>query len=108
MTYEEIVYRVRDRFEYADARAIFVHIAVQVNIVGEGSGAFYIEVANREISVEPYDYHDRDVLITSDAATIIEIADGKLSLQEAVKRGHMKLEGNMEKLKLLSSIKFAD
>lgn len=105
MTYEEIVYKVREGFENADARAIFVHVAIQVNIVGEGSGAFYIEIANRGIVVEPYDYHDRDGLITADGATLAEIADGKLTLQEAVETGRMKIEGNPEKLVLLKNIK---
>ena len=49
MTYEEIVEKVREDYEYADARAIFEHVAVQFNITGEGSGIFYIEVADRKV-----------------------------------------------------------
>lgn len=105
MTYEEIVLKVREGFEYADARDIFEHIAVQVNIVGEGSGAFYIEVAGRYATVEPYDYVDRDGLLTADAQTLIDIAMGKLSAEDAVKSGRLKVEGNMDKLRLFAKIK---
>lgn len=105
MTYEEIVMQVRENFEDADARNIFEHVAVQVNIIGEGSGAFYIEVAERQVSVEPYDYYDRDGLITADAETILKVARGELPAKEAMELGRLRAEGNWEKLKLLSKIK---
>ena len=106
MTYEEIVMCVRDNIEDADARSIFEHIAVQVNIIGEGAGAFYIEVAERKITVEPYDYWDRDGLLTADADTIIKMAKGELSPQKAIEKGMLRIEGNKDKLKLLSRIKY--
>ena len=40
MTYEEVVRIARDAYEDADARNIFEHIDVQVNVTGEGSGIF--------------------------------------------------------------------
>lgn len=106
MTYEEIVFKVRESFENADAREIFEHVAVQVNIEGEGAGAFYIEVAERYISVEPYDYHDRDGLLTASGETLIAIAEQRITLNEAVESGAMKAEGNPDKLRMLSKIKF--
>lgn len=106
MTYHEIFMKVREGFESADARAIFDHIAVQVNIEGEGSGCFYIEVAERYATVEPYDYYDRDGLLTADGATLIAIAEGKLNVIEAWRQGVLHAEGNYDKLKKLSRIKF--
>lgn len=105
MTYEEIVYKVRQAYENADAREIFEHIAIQVNIVGEGAGAFYVEVANREVCVEPYDYYDRDGLFTADADTLIAICEDRLTVFEAMEQGRLKVEGNPWKLKLLNKIK---
>lgn len=105
MTFEEIVLKVRDAFENADARNIFVHIAVQVNIIGEGSGIFYIEVAERKVVVEPYDYYDRDLLWLTDKDTLWAISDGKLSLEEAMAKGFLKVEGNMDKMQMLKSVK---
>lgn len=104
MTYEEIVNAVRHTYENADARAIWNHIAVQVNVTGEGSGAFYIEVAGRAVSVEPYDYYDRDGLITASGETIMAIAGGKTTFQEEYEKGNLRMEGNMEKLRELVKI----
>ena len=40
-----IIYFVRKTFENADARNVFEHVAIQINVVGEGEGIFYFEVA---------------------------------------------------------------
>ncbi len=105
MTYEEVVLKVREGFEYADARSIFEHVAVQVNIEGEGSGAFYIEVADRKICVEPYDYVDRDGLFMVDARTMIAISEGELAMEDAIKSGALRVQGNMTKIAMLTKIK---
>lgn len=105
MTYEEIVDKVREGFENADAREIFEHLAVQVNIEGEGHGAFYIEIANRNAIVEPYDYYDRDGLLTADGDTLIAIAEGKLSIIDAIESDKMLAIGNLGKIRMLSKIK---
>ena len=106
MTYEEVVYRVRTAYENADARDIFEHIAVQVNVIGEGEGIFYLEVADRMISVEPYDYYDRDALLIMSAETIIALADGKISFHDAYHSGMLQCYGNMDKLRKLQKIVF--
>lgn len=105
MTYEEIVSVVRDNLEDADAREIFEHIAFQFNITGEGSGAFYIEVAARSVCVEPYDYYDRDGLITGSAEAIINISDGKIGIKESLEKGLIFYEGNPDKLASFRRIK---
>lgn len=106
MRYEEIVERVRDDFENADARTIYEHCAIQVNVEGEGKGIFYIEIADRKICVEPYDYYDKDGLIITTAQTIIDILEGKISTREAYFSGKLQIKGNMEKVKLLENIVF--
>ena len=64
MTYEEIVKKVKTAAKKADASSIKEHVAFQFNITGEGAGAFYLEIDNGEVKVEPYEYYDRDVLVT--------------------------------------------
>ena len=98
MTYQEIVERVREIFEYADARNIFEHIAIQVNITGEGSGIFYIEVAERQISIEPYDYYDRDGILTVDSKILMDMCDRKYKFKYAYEQGLMSYQGNERKL----------
>ncbi len=108
MTYEDVVYSAREAFENADARHIFEHIAVQVNMTGEGSGIFYIEVAERAVCVEPYDYYDRDALVTLSSDTVMALTRGELKLKEAMDRGLIRIEGNMDKIRLLSTVKLED
>ena len=105
MTYEDIVSTVRDNLENADAREIFEHIAFQFNITGEGSGAFYIEVAERSICVEPYDYYDRDGLITGSGEAIINISAGKIGITESIEKGLIYYDGNPDKLVAFRKIK---
>lgn len=107
MTYEQIVENVRAAYEdAADARDIFEHVAVQVNVEGEGHGAFYVEIANRQVCVEPYEYYDRDGVLTTTADTIMKILSEELSFEEAYEQGLVKVQGNMNKLHLLEKIRF--
>ncbi|MCR4750313.1 MAG: SCP2 sterol-binding domain-containing protein [Lachnospiraceae bacterium] len=105
MDYYEIVDKVREGLENADAREVFEHVAVQVNILGEGEGSFYVEIAARQVCVEPYDYYDRDGLIEGDAKTLIAIADTSMDATEALKKGLIRIEGNKDKLKLLYKVR---
>ncbi len=104
MTYEEIVDKVRDDYENADARAIYEHVAIQFNVEGEGAGIFYIEVSNRKVSVEPYDYYDKDALVIITSEALLAISDGTMTKEEALEQGFIKLYGNMDKLKLMRKI----
>ena len=71
---------VRDCTANGDASGINDHLAVQYNITGEGEGAFYMEVKDGQIDVQPYDYRDRDILVTADAQTILDMMSGKLDM----------------------------
>ena len=54
MNFQELIYKVREAYENADARSIFEHIVVQFYVSGEITGAFYLEVAERKICIEPF------------------------------------------------------
>lgn len=108
MRYEDIVYTVRKTFENADARNIFEHIAIQVNVEGEGEGIFYFEVAERHICVEPYDYYDRDLLMITTGQVLMDLCDKKYSMRSAIEDGRIKVYGNERKLNLcLDNIKIS-
>lgn len=101
VTYEQIVKRVRKTFENADAREVFEHIAIEVDIVGEGAGAFYFEIAERACIVEPYNYYNHDGRIIATADVILKLAAKKMTLREAWHTGQIKYEGNEVKFQLL-------
>ena len=77
MTFNELVTKVRGMSDKIDISGTNF-LAVQVNITGENSGVFYVEVKNGKISVEPYDYHDRSCGITISMDNFNKLIDGKL------------------------------
>lgn len=97
MKYEELVTAVKDQFMQADVSRIQEHIAYQFNIEGEAEGAFYAEVSDGCLSIEPYEYYDRDVLFTTTAETLLNIVKGKMDAVEAFTDGKLKVEGNFDK-----------
>ncbi|MGN0245271.1 MAG: SCP2 sterol-binding domain-containing protein [Lachnospiraceae bacterium] len=97
MTYEEIVAYTKKKVAAANFKSYKGHLAAQVNITGEGEGAFYIELNDATAAVEPYEYYDRDVILVSNADVFIAILNGKKAAQDAVAAGELKLVGNVEK-----------
>ncbi len=101
ITYEQIVMAIRKAFENADAREIFEHVAIEIDIIGEGAGAFYLEVADRSCTVEPYDYYNHDGRIIASGDVLMELAAGHMSVREAWYTGKIRYEGNEVKFLLL-------
>ena len=97
MTFEEMFTKAKNLLDKADASNICEHLAYQFNITGEAKGAFYIEVNNGAVMVEPYEYHDRDVIFTCSADTLFKIASGKVDPVGAVLLGKLKVEGSIDK-----------
>lgn len=94
MTYEKIFKEVKKSFEKANTKNLNREFAFQFNITGEGEGIFYAAFKNGVLSVEPYDYKDRDVIFTADGKTLIDIVSGKIEPIEAIEHGRLAVEGN--------------
>ncbi len=103
MTYEEIVEYVQKKLTKIDA-AKAGDLAVQVDVTGDGEGAFYIAVKDGKIAVEPYEYYDHDAKIVADSSDIIAMADGKLDAGQAFNEGKIRVEGNVEKFLALKEV----
>ena len=72
MKFASILKRARTLAAEADISQVDF-LAVQINIEGEENGVFYVEVKDGRISVEPYEYYDRQCAVTiSDAEAITE------------------------------------
>ncbi|MDD2979925.1 MAG: SCP2 sterol-binding domain-containing protein [Hespellia sp.] len=97
MTYTDLFSKVKGTFMEADVSAITEHLAYQFNIIGDAEGIFYIEVRDGKLSVEPYEYFERDVIFTCTAETLLKMAEGKLNPVTAVTMQKLKVEGNIEK-----------
>lgn len=104
MTYEEIFAKSKKLILKNDASGIEGHLAVQVDITGEGSGAFYIELNDGKIAVEPYEYYDRDCKLIISAEDFLSICDGSLDAVKAFTNGKLKVEGDIDKALQVSEI----
>lgn len=98
MTYQELVSKLKDTSKISE------HLAIQFNIQGEAEGALYLEIANGQLHVEPYEYYDRDILVTTSAADLLALAQGSLDILEAYQSGKISAEGNLAKALLLNEI----
>ncbi|MBO5448010.1 MAG: SCP2 sterol-binding domain-containing protein [Ruminococcus sp.] len=96
MTFNELLEKVRLMAGSCDASGVDF-LAVQVNIKGENGGVFYIEVKNGNISVEPYEYHDRSCAITMNMDNFNKLIDGKLDPVAAFTLGKLKVDGDIGK-----------
>jgi putative sterol carrier protein len=96
---------VKSIYEQADASKVKEHVVFQFNIEGEAEGAFYVELADGVIHVEPYEYFDRDILVTTTAATLLDIVTDKLDIVKAYTTGAIRAEGDLGKAMVLKQIK---
>ena len=107
MTYEQIVEKVKKALNKVDASGVKGHLAVQVDVYGEGEGAFYIEVKDGKVDVQPYEYFDHDLRIRCTAGEIISIVEGKKKIIEEVAAQNIEALRNVARIddfaELLSS-----
>ena len=105
MTYEEVVGKSVITYKNADASAINGHVAIQFNVTGDAEGAFYLEVTDGKIDIQPYEYYDRDAIIIVDTPTLVDILDGRLTIDEAYNDERLSVQGNLGAALLVTKIK---
>lgn len=98
MTYEELVKEVKKNYGELDASNIKEHVAVQFNIEGEAEGAFYVEIADSNVDVEPFEYYDRDAVVTTSADVALGLSSKKVSLKDAYNDETAKVWGDLDKI----------
>ena len=100
MTYkkfEDIFDKVKQEFGGADVSNYEDHLALQINITGEGEGAFYAEIKDHALAVEPYTYNDNNAAISATGDDLVKIFSGKLDMQKAVEAGKLSVTGDYDK-----------
>ena len=76
MTYEEIVGYVQEKAAKADVSKCG-QAAVQIDITGEGEGAFYVAVKEGKLEVAPYEYFDHNAKVVADGNDFVAFLNGK-------------------------------
>ena len=96
MKFEELLAKVRKMAEGKDVSGTDF-LAVQVNITGDNSGVFYVEVKDGKVSIEPYEYNDKNCDITMSMDNFNKLIDGKLDPVMAFPLGKLKVGGDIGK-----------
>ncbi len=101
MTYEELVQNVEEAMKSARVSKTVGHVAFQFNVKGEAEGAFYLEIYDGKINVQPYEYYDRDLIIVTSADVIMKMLRGELQPMVAYTNELLKMYGDVSQLKVL-------
>ena len=105
MTYADFFYDMKGRFMGADVSDIHEHLAFEFNIEDEeAGGAFYVEVKDGTLYVEPYEYYDRDARFICAPDVLMKIAEGDMDPVWAFTTQKLKVEGNIDKALRLKEI----
>ena len=96
MTFNELVNTVREKAQGVDVSDIDF-LATQINITGKDPGVFYVEVKDHRVSVEPYEYNDRNCAITMSMTDFTKLMNGKLDPMKAFALGKLKVDGDLGK-----------
>ena len=98
MTFFEAYDKIKSAMEKSDAKAVEGHLALQININdADASGIIYIEVRDGQLFVEPYDYYDRDAIITASYKDVVRVMSGRLGYDKAIENGAFAVDGNIER-----------
>lgn len=63
----------------------------------EDAGVFYIEISHGKITVAPYEYNDRDVLVQTKSDNLIKILNKELGIEKALITRKISVSGNIQK-----------
>ena len=99
MTYEKIVAYVEKALKKKSASGV-TNSALQVDIFGEGEGAFYIEAKDGIFNVQPYEYYNHTAKLIVSADELIGTLDGKIV------NPAFQLDGNVEQISALINAVF--
>lgn len=105
VTVDDVVAKVYKRIDKSAAKAVAAEgkAAVDIKLYGPFEAHMYIEVKNGNVSVAPYDYIERDLEAAVPVDVALAIADGKISVKEAVENGSLYVFGNVQ-----FALKFAE
>lgn len=99
---DEVLKIVRDNFKGKDLSSIKEKIAIEINL--KEDGVFYIEILNGIASVMPYNYIDKDALVTISKDNFIRLISGKLDGVWAFTTKKLRIDGDIGKVIELTNL----
>lgn len=98
ITVNDVVAKVYKRINKVAGKQVAAEgrAAVDIKLYGSFEAHMYIEVKDGKVSVEPYDYIERDLEAAVPVDVALAIADGKTTIKEAVENGSLYVFGNVQ------------
>lgn len=98
VTVDDIVAKISKRIDKAAAKSIAADgkAAVDIKLYGPFEAHMYIEIKDGSVTVAPYDYIENDLVAAISVENALAIADGKLTVKEAVENGALYVAGNVQ------------
>ena len=96
MTRRDIISELKEKTASFDASGVNGLLAVQVTLRDLGE-AFYVEVKDGKLSIEPHEYCDRQANLIISSAHFVKLIRGRLNAALAFATGRLKIEGNIGK-----------
>ena len=98
MAFIDAYNKIKRTLRTAKADKIAGHLAIQINLTDEdASGIMYLEASDGKLFVEPYDYFERDAMITVNSKDFIEIMTAKLDFDKALEEGVLAIYGDIDR-----------
>ena len=103
MTRQDIINEIKEKTANFDASSYNGFLAVQVTL-RDLNEPFYVEIKDGKLSVEPYEYYDRQANLIISTDDFQKMINGNLNSVFAFTTGKLKIDGNIEKAKELSGL----
>ena len=103
MTRQEIISEIKEKTAKFDASGYKGFLAIQVTL-SDINEPFYVEIKDGKLSVEPYDYKNRQANMIISSTNFNKLINGKLNSVLAFTTGKLKIEGSIEKVRELADL----
>ena len=103
VTLDDIISEMREKASGFDASTYSGFLALQITLKDLGQ-PLYVEVKDGKLSIEPYEYADRQAHMIISSANFMKMINGKLNSVLAFTTGKLKIEGDIEKAKELKQL----
>jgi putative sterol carrier protein len=103
MPVQEIISFLKEKTASFDSATAPAFLAVQVSLT-DTNEKLYIEVKDGKLSIEPYEYNDRQANLIISSDNFIKMIDGKLNSVLAFTTGKLKIDGNIGKAQEMAAL----
>ncbi len=95
LTAADVCAKLSKKLDAKKAAAIDGKVAVDIKLYGTFEAHMYIEVKDNKLTVAPYDYIEKDIEAAISVENALLIADGKLTIADALADGRLYAFGNI-------------